>query len=121
MTISSGAATVFGWLVNLTTVGGFIGWWVINCTYLFFCGFPFVPLRNGQNLHGCVDYGYQKQGFDRKELVYYSPLQPYLSWWGIFWATFFLIISGLRTWFRWSTSTFLTFCEYSFLRARLSC
>jgi hypothetical protein len=36
MTVSSGAATVFVWLVNLTTIGGFIGWWVINCTYLCF-------------------------------------------------------------------------------------
>lgn len=34
MTVSSGAETVFGWLVNLTTVGGFIAWWVMNCTYL---------------------------------------------------------------------------------------
>ena len=45
------------------------------------------------------------------ELLYYNPLQPYLSWWGIFWSTFFLIISGLRTWFKWDTSTFLTYCE----------
>ena len=37
MTVSSGAATVFGWFVNLATVGGFFGWWVMNCTYLFFC------------------------------------------------------------------------------------
>ncbi|KAF9645812.1 general APC amino acid permease [Thelephora ganbajun] len=91
MTVSNGAATVFGWLVNLTTVGGFIGWWVINCTYL------------------CFHYGYKKQGFNRKELLYYSPLQPYLAWWGIFWATFFVVISGLQTWFKWNTSTFLTF------------
>jgi len=91
MTVSSGAATAFGWLVNLTTVGGFIGWWVINCTYL------------------CFHYGYKKQGFDRKELLYYNSLQPYLSWWGIFWATVFIVISGLPTWFKWDTSTFLTF------------
>ena len=36
MAVSNGAVTVFSWLVNLTSVGGFIGWWVINCTYLFF-------------------------------------------------------------------------------------
>ena len=46
MTVSNGAATVFGWLVNLTTVGGFIGWWVMNCTYLFFRGFSFVLPRD---------------------------------------------------------------------------
>ena len=43
MTVSSGAATVFTWLVNITTVSGFIGWWSINLTYLAFCGFSFIP------------------------------------------------------------------------------
>ena len=47
MTVSNDAATVFGWLVNLTTVGGFIGWWVINCTYLSFCRFFRALLREG--------------------------------------------------------------------------
>ena len=37
MTVSNDANTVFGWLVNLSTVGGFIGWAVMNCTYLCFC------------------------------------------------------------------------------------
>jgi amino acid transporter len=91
MTVSSGAATVFGWFVNLSTVSGFIGWWVMNCTYLFFY------------------HGYKKQGFDTKALFYHNSLQPYLSWWGIFWATFFLVISGLRTWFSWNTSAFITY------------
>ena len=45
MTVSSGAATVFGWLVNLTTVGGFIGWWVNNCTYLCFRKYPSFTLE----------------------------------------------------------------------------
>ena len=57
-----------------------------------------------------VDYGYKKQGFNRRVLIYYSPLQPYLSWWGISWSTFFLVISGLQTWFEWNTPTFLTYC-----------
>ena len=59
-----------------------------------------------------VDYGYKKQGFNRKELLYYTPFQPYLSWWGFFWSTFFLIISGLQTWFKWNTSTFFIYCEH---------
>ena len=40
MTVSSGASTVFGWFVNLMSVVGFIGWGVINCTYLRFCKSP---------------------------------------------------------------------------------
>ena len=45
MTVSSGAATVFTWLVNFTTVSGFVGWWSINLTYLAFCRFSFILLR----------------------------------------------------------------------------
>ena len=119
MTVSSGANTVFGWLVNLTTVGGLIGWGVMNCTYLCFC-MSFLLLRGGYVSLCCVDYGYEKQGFNRKELLYYSPLQPYLSWWGMFWATLFVVVSGLQTWFEWNTSTFLTYCVYCFPDFRLT-
>lgn len=91
MTASNGANIAFGWLVNLTTVGGFIGWGVVNCTYL------------------CFYHGYKKQGFNRKELLYYSPLQPYLAWWGVSWATLFVIISGLPIWFKWDTPAFFTY------------
>ena len=45
MTVSAGASTVFGWFVNLTTVGGFIGWAVINWTYLCFCASARFPLK----------------------------------------------------------------------------
>jgi len=37
-------------------------------------------LERYRSLPYCIDYGYEKQGFNRKELLYYSPLQPYLSW-----------------------------------------
>ena len=43
MTVSKDANLVFFWFVNLTTVGGFIGWVVMNTTYLFFCAFAFSP------------------------------------------------------------------------------
>ena len=76
--------------------------------------------RGDHDLYFRVDYGYKKQGFDRKELLYYCPFQPYLSWWGISWATIFVIISGLRTWFKWDTSTFFTYCEHGFLCLQLS-
>ena len=48
MTVTSGAATVFGWFVNLSTVGGFIGWWVMNCTYLFFCKSILFPEKRAK-------------------------------------------------------------------------
>ena len=68
----------------------------------------------------CLDYGYKKQGFNRKELLYYSPLQPYLAWWGMSWAALFVVVSGIRTWFKWDASAFLTFCEFSSLCTRPS-
>lgn len=90
MTVSSGAVTVFNWFVNLGTVGGFITWFSINLTYLFFYR------------------GFKAQGLDRKSLVYYSSLQPYLCYWGIFWTATFILISGFTVFFNWQTSKFLT-------------
>ena len=37
MNVSNGAEKVFNWFVNLSTVGGFFGWWSMNLTYIFFC------------------------------------------------------------------------------------
>ncbi|TCD69095.1 hypothetical protein EIP91_008737 [Steccherinum ochraceum] len=89
MNVSSGAEKVFSWFVNLSTVGGFFGWWGMNITYLFFY------------------YGYRAQGLDRTKLHYYSKLQPYLSIWGIFWTTIFILINGFEVFFEWNTSDFL--------------
>jgi amino acid transporter len=36
MTVSAGVETVFNWFVNVVTTGGFIGWFSINLTYVFF-------------------------------------------------------------------------------------
>ena len=44
MNVSSGAETVFNWFVNLSTVGGFFGWWAMNITYVFFC--ECTPIRS---------------------------------------------------------------------------
>ncbi|KIY63201.1 general amino acid permease 1 [Cylindrobasidium torrendii FP15055 ss-10] len=89
MSINSGAETVFNWFVNLTTVGGFIGWFCINLTYVFF--------RRGMIA----------QGFDLKSNIYHSNLQPWLSYWGIFWTIVFILVNGYRVFFAWNTSDFL--------------
>ena len=47
------------------------------------------------------------QGFDRKKLIYYSSLQPWLSYWGVFWITIFILINGFAVFFVWDTSDFL--------------
>ncbi|KIP01515.1 hypothetical protein PHLGIDRAFT_131234 [Phlebiopsis gigantea 11061_1 CR5-6] len=90
MNTSSGAVKVFNWFVNLSTVGGFFGWWGMNITYLFFYR------------------GMRAQGIDRTKLVYFSRLQPWLSYWGIFWTSLFILINGFEVFWHFNASGFLT-------------
>ncbi|KIJ21136.1 hypothetical protein PAXINDRAFT_6905 [Paxillus involutus ATCC 200175] len=81
MNISSGAATVFNWFVNLSTVAGFFGWASINLTYLYFCALN----------------------------PYFFPLDhPYLSIWGLSWCIIFIIINGFWVFWDFNASDFLT-------------
>ncbi|RPD64510.1 general amino acid permease 1 [Lentinus tigrinus ALCF2SS1-7] len=90
MNVSSGAETVFNWFVNLSTVGGFFGWWSMNLTYIFFYR------------------GFKAQGLDRKKLSYHNRLQPYLSYWGVFWITILILINGFEVFWDFNASGFLT-------------
>lgn len=93
MNTSSGAVTVFNWLVNLTAVGGYFSWAGMNITYVFFYR------------------GMKAQGFDRKKLVYNNSLQPWLSYWGIFWSCLIIIINGYAVFWDFNASGFLTACK----------
>ncbi|TFK39733.1 general APC amino acid permease [Crucibulum laeve] len=90
MSVSSGANTVFQWFVNLSTTGGFISWFSMNLTYVFFYR------------------GLKAQGFDRRVNAYYNRWQPYVAYWGIFWTLFFTLINGFEVFFNWNTSSFFT-------------
>ncbi|KAJ6606997.1 general APC amino acid permease [Mycena sp. CBHHK59/15] len=90
MTVSAGAETVFTWFVNITTTGGFIGWFSINLTYVFF------------------HRGMKAQGFDLTKNVYNNPWQPYVAYWGIGWTVFFVLINGYAVFYKFETSMFLT-------------
>lgn len=57
MTVSAGAETVFNWFVNIVTTGGFMGWFAINLTYVFF------------------HRGMKAQGYDLTKNVYNNPFQ----------------------------------------------
>ncbi len=48
------------------------------------------------------------QGFDRKKSAYFSSLQPYLSIWGVFWCTTFILVNGFEVFFTWNVQMFLT-------------
>ncbi|KAI6164530.1 general APC amino acid permease [Pisolithus thermaeus] len=83
--------TVFNWLVNLTTVGGFFTWGSINLTYLFFYR------------------GLRAQGINRKERLYYwNSLQPGLAIWGFTWCSIFILINGFEVFWSFKASGFLT-------------
>ncbi|KAI6097683.1 general APC amino acid permease [Pisolithus croceorrhizus] len=91
MNVSSGSETVFNWLVNLTTVGGFFTWGSINLTYLFFYR------------------GLKAQGINRKERLYYwNSLQPGLAIWGFTWCSIFILINGFEVFWSFKASGFLT-------------
>ena len=53
------------------------------------------------------------QGIDRKKLVYYSNLQPWLSYWGVFWNVVFILVNGLTSFWDFNVSAFLTACEHA--------
>ncbi|KAF9819345.1 hypothetical protein IEO21_02233 [Rhodonia placenta] len=90
MNVSSGAETVFTWLVNLSTTGGFFSWGAMNVTYLRFYA------------------GLKAQGFDRRTFSYWNRLQPFLAWWAIFWLTIFILINGFAVFWAFNASEFLT-------------
>ncbi|KAG8727502.1 hypothetical protein FRC12_022456, partial [Ceratobasidium sp. 428] len=90
MNVSTDGSTVFNWLVNLTTIGGFFTWCAINLTFIRFYK------------------GLQAQGIDRTKFIYYSGLQPYLSYWGVFWCSLFILINGFAVFFDFNASDFIT-------------
>ncbi|KAH9940775.1 general amino acid permease 1 [Epithele typhae] len=90
LNVQSSAEQVFNWFVNLSTVGGFFSWLAFNITYIFFYR------------------GFKAQGLDRTKLVYYNRLQPWLSYWGVFWITIFILINGFSVFWDFNASDFLT-------------
>src|SRR5690349_942230 len=52
-------------------------------------------------------------GIDRTNFIYYSRLQPYLSYWGVFWTALFIPVNGFAVFFNFNASNFLTACMNS--------
>lgn len=90
MSVSSGSNLVFNWFVNLSTTSGFTGWLVMNVSYVFF------------------RRGLLAQGFDPKQNAYHNAWQPYVSYWGIFWTTFFILVTGFQVFWSFNASDFFT-------------
>lgn len=92
LTLGNSASTVFGWLVNITTVSGLISWAVICVSYLRF------------------QKALRVQGRSRDELPYKSPFQPYTAWFSLIWVLLIIFFSGFAVFFpgNFSASSFLS-------------
>ncbi|GAO19156.1 hypothetical protein UVI_02061390 [Ustilaginoidea virens] len=88
LNLSQSGGTVFKWLLNITGVAGFIVWGLINLCHLRFM--KALAFR----------------GIPRASLPYAAPLQPYLSWFGLFFNLLILLTSGFTSLIQWSTSDF---------------
>lgn len=89
MKSSSGAETVFNWLVSISTTAGFLSWLTMNFTYIYFY------------------QAIQAQDRDLRENAYNNTFQPYLAYWGCAWTGIFILINGYNVFFKFKTSVFI--------------
>ncbi|KFH45585.1 Arginine permease-like protein [Hapsidospora chrysogenum ATCC 11550] len=88
LNLSEGGTVVFDWLLNIVAVAGFISWALINLCHLRF-------MR-----------ALAHRGIKRSALPYAAPLQPYLSYFGLFFNVLIVLTSGFTVFMEWSTSDF---------------
>ncbi|KAK7935059.1 hypothetical protein PG985_000554 [Apiospora marii] len=89
MNLSQSGGDVFNWLLNVTAIAGFITW---SCICI--CHLRFMKALAAK-------------GTSRSILPYRAPLQPYLTWFGLFFCVLILITNGFTAFINeWSTSDF---------------
>jgi amino acid transporter len=76
MNVSNGAGQVFNWLVNLSSVAGFVTWSSINACHIAF-------MR-----------ALAARGISRDTLPYKAILQPYLAYYGLFFNVLIALTQG---------------------------
>lgn len=76
MNVSENASQVFNWLVNLSSVAGFVTWSSINACHIAF-------MR-----------ALAARGISRDTLPYKAMLQPYLAWYGLFFNILIALTQG---------------------------
>ncbi|KAI1071813.1 hypothetical protein LB507_005268 [Fusarium sp. FIESC RH6] len=90
LNLSNSGTVVFNWFLSITSVAGFIAWAIISL-----CHIRFMKALS-------------LQGISRASLPYVAPLQPYLSWYGLFFSSLIIITSGFEVFIEWNTSKFFT-------------
>lgn len=88
LNLSESGGNVFSWLLNITAIAGFITWSCISI-----CHLRFMKVLKAK-------------GISRTVLPYAAPLQPYLTWFGLFFAVLILLTNGFTVFIEWSTSDF---------------
>lgn len=88
LNLSAGGTVVFDWLLNITAVAGLISW-ALTCV----CHLRFMR---------ALSY----RGIKRSALAYAAPMQPYLSWIGLFFTVLITLTSGFQSFIEWNTSDF---------------
>ncbi|KAJ5187930.1 hypothetical protein N7449_010924 [Penicillium cf. viridicatum] len=79
MNVSNDAGQVFTWLVNLSSVAGFVTWASINA-----CHIAFMRVL-------------ATRGISRDTLPYKAILQPYLAWYGLFFNILIALTQGFTS------------------------
>ncbi|KAH7883097.1 dicarboxylic amino acid permease [Phlebopus sp. FC_14] len=87
---SSSSSVAFGWFSNLIASFGAITWMCISYTHIAF-------MR-----------ALKAQGIDRNTLPYKAPLQPFGSWFALFFTGIVLTFNGFSTFLPFVSSSFIT-------------
>lgn len=86
--LSESGSNAFNWLLNITSVAGFITWALINACHLRF------------------QKALTFQGISRSSLPYLAPFQPWLSWYGLFFNVLIIFTNGFTVFIEWSVADF---------------
>lgn len=90
LNLSDDGTEAFNWFLDITAVAGLICWGSINL-----CHIRFQKVL-------------QYQGIERASLPYVAPLQPYLSYYGVFMITLIVLTQGFTAFIPWNTTNFFT-------------
>ncbi|KAB8230215.1 hypothetical protein ETB97_005630 [Aspergillus alliaceus] len=80
MNVSESGGKVFNWLVNISSVAGFICWTAISLSHLAF-------MR-----------ALKARDISRDTLPYKAAWQPYLTWYGLFFSILIILTQGFTAW-----------------------
>ncbi|WPG99812.1 Hypothetical protein R9X50_00263100 [Acrodontium crateriforme] len=98
---SNAGGVVFNWLLNISSVAGFISWTCIGISHIYF-------MR-----------ALAARGQSRDTLPYKAMWQPWFTWYGVGFNILIIITQGFTAFVPWSTSNFFVAYVSVFLFAAL--